>query len=63
MNQRLRVPYRRPLSIFRVTRFGQSGNPDGPYHEYEIDSDSIMAVSFAALGIKTTPIFAPQWMG
>ena len=33
-----------------VTRFGQSGNPDDLYREYEIDSDSIMAASFAALG-------------
>ena len=40
-----------PLSIFGVTRFGQSGNPDDLYREYEIDSDSIMAASFTALGI------------
>ena len=39
------------MSIFSVTRFGQPGNPDDLYREYEIDSDSIMAASFAALGI------------
>ena len=34
-----------------VTRFGQSGNPDELYREYEIDSGSIMAACFGALGI------------
>ena len=34
-----------------VTRFGQPGNPDYLHREYEIDSDSIMAACFAALGI------------
>ena len=34
-----------------VTRFGQSGNPDELYREYEIDSSSIMAACFGALGI------------
>ena len=29
----------------------RSGNPDDLYREYEIDSDSIMAASFAALGM------------
>ena len=51
MTQRLGVAYWRGMSIFGVTRFGQSGNPDDLYREYEIDSDSIMAASFAALGI------------
>ena len=37
-----------PLS---AARFGRSGNPDDLYPEYEIDSDSIMAACFAALGI------------
>ena len=40
-----------PTYPLGVTRFGQSGNPDDLYREYEIDSDSIMAASFAALGI------------
>ena len=34
-----------------VTRYGQSGNPDDLYKEYEIDSDSIMAAGFAALDL------------
>ena len=40
-----------PTYPIGVTRFGQPGNPDDLYREYEIDSDSIMAASFAALGI------------
>ena len=40
-----------PPQPLGVTRFSQSGNPDDLYREYEIDSDSIMAASFAALGI------------
>jgi pyruvate dehydrogenase E1 component len=34
-----------------VTRYGQSGNPAELYREYEIDSGSIMAACFGALGI------------
>ena len=51
MTQRLDATHWRCLSIFGMTRFGQSGNPDDLNREYEIDSDSIMAASFAALGI------------
>ena len=40
-----------PTYPIGVTRFGQSGSPDDLYREYEIDSDSIMAASVAALGI------------
>ena len=40
-----------PTFPLGVTRYGQSGNPDDLYREYEIDSKSIMAASFAALGI------------
>ncbi len=40
-----------PAYPLGVTRFGQSGNPDDLYREYEIDSTSIMAACFAALGI------------
>ena len=51
MTQRLDATHWKCLNIFGMTRFGQSGNPDDLYREYEIDSDSIMAASFAALGI------------
>ena len=34
-----------------VIRFGAIGQPRRPLQEYEIDSDSIMAASFAALGM------------
>ena len=34
-----------------VTSYGQSGSPPELYREYEIDAESIMAASFAALGI------------
>ena len=40
-----------PTYPLGVTRFGQPGSPDDLYREYEIDSDSIMAASFADLGI------------
>ena len=47
----LPMPIWAPTQPLGVTRFGQSGNPDDLYREYEIDSDSIMAAPFAALGI------------
>ena len=47
----LALPIWAPTQPLGVTRFSQSGNPDDLYREYEIDSDSIMAASFAALGI------------
>ena len=34
-----------------VTEFGQSGSRDELYREYRIDKDSIMAASYAALGM------------
>ena len=34
-----------------VDRYGQSGNPSELYREYEIDSESIVAASFGALGM------------
>ena len=40
-----------PNREFGVTRFGQSGNTDDLCREYESDSDSTMAASFAALDI------------
>ena len=40
-----------PTYPLGVTRFGQSGNPDDLYREYEIDSYSIIAAGFAALGM------------
>lgn len=40
-----------PTSPLGVTRYGQSGTPDDLYREYEIDSASIMAASFDALGM------------
>ena len=47
----LAMPIWVPTQQRGVTRFGQSGNPDDLYREYEIDSASIMAASFGALGI------------
>ena len=47
----LPMPIWAPTHPLGVTRFSPSGNPDDLYREYEIDSDSIMATSFAALGI------------
>ena len=43
----LPLPISAPTEPLRVTRFGQSGNPDDLYR----DSDSIMAASAAAPGI------------
>ena len=40
-----------PIRALEVTRFGQPGNPHDLYREHEIDSNSTMAASFAALGI------------
>ena len=40
-----------PTEPIGVTRFGHSSNPDDLYREYEIDFDSIMAVSFDTLGM------------
>ena len=40
-----------PNPALEVTRFGQPGSPDDLYRACEIDSDSIMTASFAALGI------------
>ena len=47
----LPMPICVPTYPLGVTRFGQPGNPDDLYREYEIDSDSIVAASFAALRI------------
>ena len=47
----LAMPIWVPTQLLGVTRFSQYGNPDDLYREYEIDSHSIMAASFAALGI------------
>jgi pyruvate dehydrogenase E1 component len=40
-----------PTFPLGVTRYGQSGTPEDLYREYEIDSTSIMAASFDALGM------------
>ena len=40
-----------PTFPLGVTRYGQSGTPEDLYREYEIDSTSVMAASFDALGM------------